>query len=339
MESIRMKLCRVRQAANSIDKMDPVLARSIIESAYLAIEQNMLNAIPWPEVAPREVKAPCHWQECIRSLQGIRRRIIRHQNSPSLPKDIIVLNKVWRKAVFRTMSLSACRSTRKYIRPESTSLPHQLYSAPSIWAANLGFNLTAVNEWLSTSHDPKDVTCSKDSDPLLGYPLVAIPSNNWADADQQGRLSMIPPLRFMVKKAASFNLRTVNSEYLKNRKQTLRKLNISKWARTIKPASKVSQGFAASWFTPPDGPPRRPVTSEEARKGAVQEWSKLMIEPAHKWSSPLISQYKDEYGRPRGTMNLEVACNAPPNSNLRVIAQAYMGSAESGYSIAYWSLG
>ena len=33
MESIRIKLCRVRQAANSPDKMDPVLARSIIESA------------------------------------------------------------------------------------------------------------------------------------------------------------------------------------------------------------------------------------------------------------------------------------------------------------------
>ena len=188
----------------------------------------MLNAIPWPEVAPREVKAPCHWQECIRSLHGIRRRIIRHQNSPSLPKDIMFLNKVWRKAMFRTMSLSACRSTRKYIRPEPTSLPHQFYSALSIWAANVGFNLTAVDEWLSTNHDPKDVTCSKDSDPLLGYPLVAIPSNNWADADQQGRLSMIPPLRFMGKKAASFNLRTVNSEHLKNRNQTLRKLNISK---------------------------------------------------------------------------------------------------------------
>ena len=49
-------------------------------------------------------------------------------------------------------------------------------------------------------------------------------------------------------------------------------------------------------------------------------------------------QYKDEWGRPRGTINLEVACNAPPNDNLRDIAQAYMGSPESGYSIAYWSM-
>ena len=49
-------------------------------------------------------------------------------------------------------------------------------------------------------------------------------------------------------------------------------------------------------------------------------------------------QYKDECGRRRGTINLEVACNAPPNDNLRDIAQAYMGSSESGYSIAYWSM-
>ena len=76
------------------------------------------------------------------------------------------------------------------------------------------------------------------------------------------------------------------------------------------------------------------MTCEEARNGAVQEWSKLMVEPVHKWSSPLISHYKDEYGRPRGAMKLEVACNAPPESNLRVTAQAYVGSVESGYSNA-----
>ena len=51
----------------------------------------------------------------------------------------------------------------------------------------------------------------------------------------------------------------------------------------------------------------------------------------------MISHYNDEYARPRGIMNFEVACNAPPDSKLRTIAQAYMGSAESGYLIAYWS--
>ena len=77
MEVARTKLGLLRKAANSPNKMDPGVARSIIESAHRVIEQNMLNAIPWPEVAPREVKAPCHWQECLRSLHGIKRCISR----------------------------------------------------------------------------------------------------------------------------------------------------------------------------------------------------------------------------------------------------------------------
>ena len=63
-----------------------------------------------------------------------------------------------------------------------------------------------------------------------------------------------------------------------------------------------------------------------------------MIEPPNKWRNPLITSYTDEYDRPRGTMNLKVACNAPPNSDLRMIAKAYVGSPNSDYSILYWSL-
>ena len=37
-------------------------------------------------------------------------------------------------------------------------------------------------------------------------------------------------------------------------------------------------------------------------------------------------------------MNLKVACNAPLDSDLRIITKAYMGSPDSGYSIVYWSL-
>ena len=114
------------------------------------------------------------------------------------------------------------------------------------------------------------MTSSNASDPLLGYPLVAIPPTKWARADQQERLSMIHPLRLMAMKAASYNLRMVSSDFLKDRKQTLIQFDISKMARMIKPATKVSQGFAASWYTPPDGPPHTLVTSEEARNGAVQ---------------------------------------------------------------------
>ena len=139
-----------------------------------------------------------------------------------------------------------------------------------MWAANVGFISSAVNEWLISPYVSKDVTCSSETDPLLGYPWVAIPLSNWVSTNHQGRLNLIPPLRFMAKKAAPFNLRMVSSNYLLGRKQALRERNILKWARMIKPSSRVSQGFAASWFTPPEGPPRRPLTSYEAHKGAAQ---------------------------------------------------------------------
>ena len=131
------------------------------------------------------------------------------------------------------------------------------------------------------------------------------------------------------------NLRLVSSDYLSHREATLRRSELSKWAKMIKPVTKAPFGFSAGWFTPPDGPPRRRLTAVEARKGAAQEWSKLMIEPSCKWHHPLITQYKDECGRPRGTINLEVACNAPPGDNIRDTALAYMGSSKSGYSIVY----
>ena len=178
---------------------------------------------------------------------------------------------------------------------------------------------------------------SNTCDPLLGYPQVAIRLRVWERASIQERLNSLPPLRLRAQKAASYNLRMVSCDYLARRKATLRRSDLSKWARMIKPATKVPFGFSASWFTPSDGPPRRPLTAEEARKGAVQEWSKLMVEPSCKWHHPLIKQYKSEWGRPCGTINLEVACNAPPGDNTRDIAQAYMGSPESGYSIVYWS--
>ena len=236
-----------------------------------------------------------------------------------------------------TISLSRSGSFRKSFRSDPTVQLHSFYSTPSTWASSLGFSKSSHNEWLSICHNSKDATVSNSCDPLLGYPQVAILQHEWGRASHLERLDKIPSLRLMAQKAASYNLRVVSSDFLAKRKKILRRSDISKWARIIKPATKVPFGFSASWFTPPDGPPRRPLTAEEAHKGAVQEWSKLMVEPSCKWHHPLITQYKDEWGRPRGTINLEVACNASPGDNTRDIAQAYMGSPESGYSIVYWS--
>ena len=61
MEAARGKLLKVREAAHNHDRMDPGRARSIIESAYQAIENIMLDAIPWPEVVPQKKKERCNW--------------------------------------------------------------------------------------------------------------------------------------------------------------------------------------------------------------------------------------------------------------------------------------
>ena len=103
----------------------------------------------------------------------------------------------------------------------------------------------------------------------------------------------------MAKKAAAYDLRVISIDYVSRRKDALRKLDISKWARMVKPTMRVSHGFTASWYTPSDGPPRKPATSKEACEGALQEWSKLMIEPPNKLSTPLITPYTYKYYRPR----------------------------------------
>ena len=65
MESNRGHLCKVREAAHKHDKIDPGTARSILEKAYLAIEKNMLDAVPWPDVVPRVREAPRKLQASI----------------------------------------------------------------------------------------------------------------------------------------------------------------------------------------------------------------------------------------------------------------------------------
>ena len=205
--------------------------------------------------------------------------------------------------------------------------------SPSTWASSLGFSPGSISEWITTSHSWKNATVSNACDPFLGYPEVAIHRCKRAYACHRGRLDKVPLFRFIAKTAASYDVRVVSFEFLLHRKETFRKLVISKCARIVRPAKKVPHGFSASWYNPPDGSPRRPATADEACKGALQEWSKLMTEPPCKCSNPCVSHCNDEFGNQRGTINVEVACNAPPDSSIRLVAQAYMGSPDSGYSI------
>ena len=124
MESNRVHLFKVREAARKHDNMDPGTARSIIEKAYLAIEKNMLDAVPWPDVVPRVREAPCKWQASIRWLNDIQKRLGRPHRAASATKVIFPLNKTWRQALLRTISLSRSRSFLKSFRTDSTVQLH-----------------------------------------------------------------------------------------------------------------------------------------------------------------------------------------------------------------------
>ena len=110
------------------------------------------------------------------------------------------------------------------------------------------------------------------------------------------------------------------------------------WARLIKPVGRTAAGFATSWFLTPEGVRRTCRSAAEAREGARQEWAQLMVEGSPKLQFPIVSQNIDAWGRPRGSLNLAVACLALPGDPIRLLAAAYMGPSGSGYSILYWSL-
>lgn len=164
METTRGELLKVREAAHNRDKMDPGKAMSIIENAYLAIENTMLGAIPWPEIKTHNTKELCCWRLSIRLLDKLQKRLRRSQHTVKVIKSI---NKAWRKALQRTITLSRSRSSRKVFRPSQDAPRSPFYSSPSEWAMNLGFDTAPIDEWANTRHTLKDVSSSSSTDPLL----------------------------------------------------------------------------------------------------------------------------------------------------------------------------
>ena len=91
---------------------------------------------------------------------------------------------------------------------------------------------------MSTRQTLRDATASNSTDPLLGYLQIAISPDEWQHENPQTRRSKIQQLRFMEKqKAAAYDSNVVSTDYLARRKDSLRKLDISKWARIVEPKS------------------------------------------------------------------------------------------------------
>ena len=58
--------------------------------------------------------------------------------------------------------------------------------------------------------------------------------------------------------------------------------------------------------------------------GALPELFKLMTKPHNKWKHALITFYTNVNVRPKGKLNLQVACNALSTYDDRKITRAYM---------------
>ena len=69
----RCILATLRQSFASGASLDPSQSRGSIESAFLAIEGNMLDAIPWPQAAKRMFRPACPWQQCLYLITHLRK--------------------------------------------------------------------------------------------------------------------------------------------------------------------------------------------------------------------------------------------------------------------------
>ena len=217
-------------------------------------------------------------------------------------------------------------------RLASSGLP--FFSAPTIWATNMGFSEDPVIQWFHYREEPPALL-SETENPILGFPLDAVSRPAWARS-LRFRQALLTRLLHLAKKAIHFKVRKTSVDRLAQRRSALRNNDISIWSRLIKPVGKIPAGFATSWFTTPEGVRRICRNETEAREGARQEWALLMVEGSPKWNFPLVSQRTDEWGRPRGSLNLAVACLALPGDPIRSLSAAYMGPSGSGFSILYW---
>ena len=195
-ESHRRKLAILRLRASSRDTMDPTASRDVIESAFLAIENNMLEAIPWPKVKQLAKREVCQWQCCARLLQrfqkdSYKRHLPRHRIRNTIKK----LNASWHRRILRTIALSDFQqSGRTY--PSDATITHPFYSTPLAWAADLGFPSPSANQWVISRIDPHDVSISNAVDPLTCYPQVAIVFSERCRLSAQKRSALLVSLRF-----------------------------------------------------------------------------------------------------------------------------------------------
>ena len=192
-------LATLRQSVASGVPLDPAQSRGAIESAFLSIEMNKLDAIPWPPAAKRTYRSRCPWQRCVRLLAHLQKLSTARsrQSTPRVRGAIGKLNKAWQRGFHITTELAKSRLTRP-LSPNAASSIHPFYSSPSSWASGIGFPSPAAVQWVNSRCDFYDVTASNTVDPLVGYPQKALSYSEWQQ--EQSHQVLLAPLRALAKR-------------------------------------------------------------------------------------------------------------------------------------------
>ena len=135
------------------------------------------------------------------------------------------------------------------------------YSNPSLWATNLGFNTPTIARWAQTCNTYHEVGSHQCTDPLSGYPQQAIYPTVWKNLSEQERSTIIAARVQMARKAMKVCLQLYCKKFHVARKEALRNHGIAGWARLIRPTSRKSHGYSATWCKPMtenEGDQRRP---------------------------------------------------------------------------------
>ena len=128
--------------------MDPSQSRGAIESAFLAIEGNMLDAIPWPQAAKVMFRPACPWQQCLYLITHLRKLSSVIFSRKTRARGVIrELNKAWRRGLHSTRKLAMPISRNHPCNTATSTFP--FHASPSTKTS-----LTASDAPLPRSGNP-----------------------------------------------------------------------------------------------------------------------------------------------------------------------------------------
>ncbi len=296
--------------------------RPLVESAYSVISDAMVAAIPRPVASDgcrKQRRATAAWSEAVASLRAWRTCV----RSGSLHDEAasslwLRASEAWQRAMRLTEELlTQSRDSRYRTAQAPTMVSAALFARDQVtWARSIGFGAAAAAVAAATSTRAATQSATEQPGDTTRHDLLGALPESLDDSARRTDSAQPSVLDGWIDQALRVKgdvFRISGRAWRDRRADALRNHDIGEWARLLRRASGPSAGHAVEWYHRPDGSRVRPRDAEEARTGIAQEWSRLLVEPADSWQHPLIKQWRDSAGRPRGSLDLQQACIVPPN--------------------------